>query len=457
MGSWAADNIGAERRRAPRVSTRRYVVFASGGLLQEGTAVDVSTTGMRVHTPRPERVGAIIDADVAPSSAANHSVPITTRGTVVHVDALDAGQYAMGVRLDTPHPPRTTPHLPEPYSRGPAVRRPSAQAFVGAMPPGTLHRHEQSRRWRWTAVFLFFVLLGLGLLAVLLVQAGRRGPWPEGQESDVKTASVSPSTIGTPLWHGGSLAEDFDVGVIDTAPPVGSGAAEDATPMLPAASPGDLARARPPERFSGMQPGAYQPLAAPEAEGDRTSGPASPEQFDSGDVSDGDPRTRAGGPQASNRLAGDNRPGPMERQGREGDLSEPFEAFSPDDVRVTVSRSAFTLTLFVKGEPVRRFPVGVGKAGATPTGDFRIANKVTDPEWFDGAQVVGAGDPRNPLGNRWMGLSAAGTLTGYGLHPTSDPRSIGRAFSEGCVRLRPQDAETLFRVCPVGTPVEICL
>lgn len=44
---------------------------------------------------------------------------------------------------------------------------------------------------------------------------------------------------------------------------------------------------------------------------------------------------------------------------------------------------------------------------------------------------------------------------GYALHGTNAPTSIGTSVSHGCVRLRDEDAETLFRIVPVGTPVFI--
>ena len=44
---------------------------------------------------------------------------------------------------------------------------------------------------------------------------------------------------------------------------------------------------------------------------------------------------------------------------------------------------------------------------------------------------------------------------GYALHGTNNPASIGQAVSHGCVRLRNEDIETLYRIVPVGTPVYI--
>ena len=44
---------------------------------------------------------------------------------------------------------------------------------------------------------------------------------------------------------------------------------------------------------------------------------------------------------------------------------------------------------------------------------------------------------------------------GYGIHGTNNPRSIGTSVSHGCIRMRNEDIETLFRIVDVGTPVYI--
>jgi lipoprotein-anchoring transpeptidase ErfK/SrfK len=54
------------------------------------------------------------------------------------------------------------------------------------------------------------------------------------------------------------------------------------------------------------------------------------------------------------------------------------------------------------------------------------------------------------LGNNRLNLG-----DGYALHGTNEPESVGRSVSHGCVRLRNEDIETLFRMVPIGTPVFI--
>ena len=120
-----------------------------------------------------------------------------------------------------------------------------------------------------------------------------------------------------------------------------------------------------------------------------------------------------------------------------------------------VDTGRYLLHIIENGSVVKSFPVGLGRNGTTPLGDFEIANKITDPAWYNRGEVVPTGDPRNPLGKRWMGLGEDGKATSYGIHPTSEPESIRKNASQGCVRMRPSDAEEVFQRCPIGTPVRI--
>lgn len=126
-----------------------------------------------------------------------------------------------------------------------------------------------------------------------------------------------------------------------------------------------------------------------------------------------------------------------------------------DPVRVRVDVNDYVLDVIVGDRVVRSFPVGLGLDGATPLGTFTIANKLTDPDWYNRGIVVPAGSPENQIGHRWMGLGDSHGATSYGIHPAQDTRAIGQPQSRGCVRMYPEDAETLFRIVPLGTPVEI--
>lgn len=90
--------------------------------------------------------------------------------------------------------------------------------------------------------------------------------------------------------------------------------------------------------------------------------------------------------------------------------------------------------------------VGLGEGNSTPPGTFviRKGSKLVNPHWANPrtGQKFAADDPANPIGEHWLGLEGVGDsapLTGYGLHGTVDPSSIGQQKSMGCVRMGSED------------------
>ena len=80
----------------------------------------------------------------------------------------------------------------------------------------------------------------------------------------------------------------------------------------------------------------------------------------------------------------------------------------------------------------------------------------------DGREIVANGNiivpPYGTNQRKYDGVLGTHRLNigdGYALHGTDHPESIGQAVSHGCVRLRNEDIETLYRMVPVGTPVFI--
>ena len=63
------------------------------------------------------------------------------------------------------------------------------------------------------------------------------------------------------------------------------------------------------------------------------------------------------------------------------------------------------------------------------------------------------GIPENPLGPRAMYLFNQKGDTGYRIHGTNAPSSIGTAASSGCIRMLNNEVVELFDVTPVGTKV----
>lgn len=118
-----------------------------------------------------------------------------------------------------------------------------------------------------------------------------------------------------------------------------------------------------------------------------------------------------------------------------------------------------------KGSLTADMPVGVGRIDwATPAGEYTIVSRRRDPVWHvppsiqeemkeSGKPVktrVPPG-PKNPLGKFWLQLS----VPGYGIHGTNAPWTVGKDTTHGCVRLRPQDIERLYKEVPDGTIVNV--
>ena len=123
----------------------------------------------------------------------------------------------------------------------------------------------------------------------------------------------------------------------------------------------------------------------------------------------------------------------------------------PAKRQVIVSIPDRKLAVLENGVVLRTFAVAVGAAvSPSPTGEFAIVNRLTEPTYYHAGVVIPAG-PGNPLGPRWVGLNKQG----YGIHGTTAPGSIGKAASHGCIRLRNRDIVQLFAMVSVGDTVEI--
>jgi hypothetical protein len=126
---------------------------------------------------------------------------------------------------------------------------------------------------------------------------------------------------------------------------------------------------------------------------------------------------------------------------------------SEEPWRIYINIPQCRLYLYRERQLYQTYKIAVGKINTpSPVGKFRIANKVTNPVWYPGKgrKPVGSG-PSNPLGRYWLGLS----LKGYGIHGNNSSRSIGKPVSSGCFRMDNDEIKELFRLVPVGTPVEI--
>ena len=118
---------------------------------------------------------------------------------------------------------------------------------------------------------------------------------------------------------------------------------------------------------------------------------------------------------------------------------------------IIIDKSQNILTLKSGDGIIKTYRVSTGINNCTPVGNFKIINKVVDPPWYTAGSVVQPDNPKNILGSRWLGLSAAS----YGIHGTTEPQSIGKQVTSGCVRLTNSDVEELYRIVPEGTEVVV--
>ncbi|WP_308638093.1 L,D-transpeptidase family protein [Paenibacillus silvisoli] len=122
---------------------------------------------------------------------------------------------------------------------------------------------------------------------------------------------------------------------------------------------------------------------------------------------------------------------------------------------IVVNKKTNKLAFFRDGEIVRTFSVGTGRtASLTPEGTFAIVNKIKNRPYYK--EKIPGGDPRNPLGDRWLGLEVDGTYgTTYAIHGNNNSKSIGKYVSAGCIRMYNDDIHWLFPQIKTGTNVVI--
>ncbi|SNT72874.1 L,D-transpeptidase [Paracoccus seriniphilus] len=135
---------------------------------------------------------------------------------------------------------------------------------------------------------------------------------------------------------------------------------------------------------------------------------------------------------------------------------------------VVVSKDFFLYHVIAPGKAIR-YGVAVGRDELKWRGRATIGRKVEWPSWRPTQDMIKRnpaayakysdgmpGGPRNPLGARALYLyDANGNDTAIRIHGTTNPKSIGRAVSNGCLRMRNEAVMSLFDQVPIGTPVYV--
>ncbi len=143
----------------------------------------------------------------------------------------------------------------------------------------------------------------------------------------------------------------------------------------------------------------------------------------------------------------------MDANGLNSNMIKPGQRFKilRSNFSIRVSKRDNRLYIENNGKLIKVYKVATGKDNSTPEGKFVIVNKLKDPTWYSAGAIIPPESPENILGSRWLGFSEQG----YGLHGTNNPKDLGGYVTNGCVRLLEDDIQEIYKLVPVGTPLEI--
>jgi lipoprotein-anchoring transpeptidase ErfK/SrfK len=498
-----------ERRTARREPISRRVVFAGvrgEGLLRQGMAVDISASGLLVHTSQPDLAGRHLELELHPDGAAEPGDVIMVRGEVVWTRPIQGrGNYAMGVRFLQSFPatdmtgagyrPATRDESAELAASiqrrlaamEPAVRveisdaarrKGAAEAQDGLPDPDTTQR----RSYRWLWLLLLMLCFGAAVSTLTMLTLWRLGFYertsstagvvsPVTAEPEVAMPS-SPSEPGTSaipeVPRGLNPASRINARIehiLESGPAyyLNRGSLFLIQGRFPAAAQAfNTVQSRPEgtplERYiaelgeaqalagNGRTEQALVVLDRPwdDVEGIPDSWQALREEFRT--ALRATPESTEARTPLVNAFAFQPPANPAEK----GAADSPAPT-----MRIEIDTNRHLLSVLDNNAIRAVYPVGLGARGKTPEGDYEIVNKIEDPEWYNQGNPVPAGAPNNELGSRWIGLGDDSGPTPLGIHATNDLDSIGANVSRGCIRMRPADVEELFSFVEVGTPVSI--
>ncbi len=127
---------------------------------------------------------------------------------------------------------------------------------------------------------------------------------------------------------------------------------------------------------------------------------------------------------------------------------------SPSNSQIVLSLQQRRVFLYRNDMLISSYPVAIGtEETPTPQGEFAVSQMVINPVW----QSPWTGEVHEPgadsaLGLRWIEF-ATSDEGAFGFHGTPTTESIGRAASNGCVRMHNEDVVALFSQVDVGTRV----
>lgn len=133
---------------------------------------------------------------------------------------------------------------------------------------------------------------------------------------------------------------------------------------------------------------------------------------------------------------------------------------------IVIRTSERALYRIMGGGKAKRYLVAVGKEGFSWSGTARVGRKAVNPKWTPPPEMIErsprfaqwadgmpGGIPANPLGVRALYLYNRGGDTGFRIHGTNAPGSIGSAASSGCIRMLNHEVIDLYNMTRSGTKV----
>ena len=135
------------------------------------------------------------------------------------------------------------------------------------------------------------------------------------------------------------------------------------------------------------------------------------------------------------------------------------DADQPKADRIVVDKSEGVLRVYTGDRLVAQFPATMGSQHfPLPIGEWKINGTSYLPPWHYQPELLATADksdpdlmikpgPNSPIGVAWLDLSKEH----YGIHGTAEPTQIGRAESNGCIRLTNWDVARLSLMVKPGT------
>jgi lipoprotein-anchoring transpeptidase ErfK/SrfK len=154
---------------------------------------------------------------------------------------------------------------------------------------------------------------------------------------------------------------------------------------------------------------------------------------------------------------------------------KPAKKFWRTKVRLTTDEAPGTIIVdtnnkylyYIEGpNRATRYGIGVGREGFGWSGVVKVQRKAEWPGWTPPPEMIIRerkngrilpayleGGIDNPLGARALYLYKGRSDSGFRIHGTNQPWTIGQNMSSGCIRMMNKDVEHLYERADIGTKV----